>query len=142
MLPTIPARRCPDVQRTISDIRAWTNWSSRQFAAVLGTSHTTVLNAEAGRPLSALRSGDLRRRIGEVHDVVERVHLLAERDAGATSQLLATAPCEGQSAVDALRAGRPETAYLAAIDALRPRPIGMLTGSRPRRPGATVALHD
>ncbi len=118
------------------------DWSSRQLARVLGTSHTTVLNAEAGRPLLALRSGDLRRRVGEVHDVVERVHLLAERDAGATSRLLATAPSRGQSAVDALRAGRPETSYLAAIDALTPRPTGMLTGSRPRRSGATVALHD
>jgi hypothetical protein len=38
--------------------------------------------------------------------------------------------------------GRPEEAYLAAIDALRPRPTGMLTGSRPRRSGATAALHD
>jgi hypothetical protein len=142
VLPTTVVRRGPDVQRMISDIRAWTNWSSRQLARVFGTSHTTVLNAEAGRPLSALRSGDLRRRVGEVHDVVERVHLLAERDADATSHLLATAPSQGQSAVDALRARRPETAYLAAIDALRPRPTGMLTGSRPRRSGATVALHD
>ncbi|MGO9790872.1 MAG: hypothetical protein ACLP8S_15660 [Solirubrobacteraceae bacterium] len=101
-----------------------------------------VLNAEAGRPLLALRSGDLRRRVGEVHDVVERDHLLAEQDPGATSRLLAAAPSRGQSAVDALCAGRPETAYLAAIDALRPRPTGMLTGSRPRRSGATAALHD
>ncbi len=142
VLPRTPARRGPDVQRMISEIRAWTNWSSRQLARVLGTSHTTILNAEAGRPLSALRSGDLRRRIGEVQNVVERVHLLAERDAGATSRLLATAPSQGQSAIDELRAGRRETAYLAAIDALRPRPTGLLSGSGPRRSGATVALHD
>lgn len=142
VLPTTVVRRAPDVQRMISDVRAWTGWSSRQLARVLGTSHTTVLNAEAGRPLLALRSGDLRRRINEVHDVVERVYLLAERDASTTSRLLATAPRRGQSAVDALRAGRPERAYIAAIDALRPRPTGMLTGSRPRRSGATAALHD
>lgn len=90
----------------------------------------------------ALRSGDLRRRVGEAHDVVERVHLLAERDADTTSRLLATAPRPRQSAVHALRAGRPEKAYLAAIDALRSGPAGILTGSRPRRSGATAALHD
>jgi transcriptional regulator with XRE-family HTH domain len=142
VLPTTVVRRAPDVQRMISEVRAWTGWSLRQLARVLGTSHTTVLNAEAGRPLLALRSGDLRRRVNEVHDVVERVYLLSERDASTTSHLLATAPRRGQSAVDALRAGRPEKAYLAAIDALRPRPTGMLTGSRPRRSGATAALHD
>ncbi|MGI8429975.1 MAG: hypothetical protein ACR2OB_11895 [Solirubrobacteraceae bacterium] len=142
VLPTTVVRRAPDVQRMISEVRASTGWSSRQLARVLGTSHTTVLNAEAGRPLLALRSGDLRRRVGEVHDVVERVHVLAQRDADATSRLLATAPRRGQSAVDALRAGRPQKAYLAAIDALTPRPNGMLTGGRPRRPGATAALHD
>lgn len=142
VLPTTVVRRAPDVQRMISEVRAWTGWSSRQLASVLGTSHTTVLNAEAGRPLLALRSGDLRRRVSEVHDVVERVHLLAERDADTTSRLLANARRRGQSAVDALRAGRPEKAYLAAIDALRPRPAGILTGSRPRRSGATTALHD
>lgn len=142
VLPTTVARRAPDVQRMISEVRAWTGWSSRQLARILGTSHTTILNAEGGRPLLALRSGDLRRRIGDVYNVVERVHLLAERDAGTTSQLLAAAPRRGQSAAEALRAGRPEKAYLAAIDALKPRPTGMLTGGRPRRSGATAALHD
>jgi hypothetical protein len=142
VLPTTAVRRAPDVQRMISEVRTWTGWSSRQLARALGTSHTTVLNAEAGRPLLALRSGDLRRRVGEAHDVVERIHLLADRDADTTARLLAAAPRRGQSAIDALCAGRPEKAYLAAIDALRARPAGMVTGSRPRRSGATAALHE
>lgn len=143
VLPKALVRRAPDVQRMIGEVRGWTGWSARQLATVLGTSHTTVLNAEAGRPLIAVRSGDLRRRVGDVHDLVHRVYLLAGRDASATSHVLGTAPERGHggSPLDALAAGYPDRAYLAAIDVLRPRPSGLLTGSRPRRSGATVALH-
>lgn len=144
ILPRPVVRRAPEVQRMMVDVRGWTGWSARQLATVLGTSHTTVLNAEAGRPLIASRSGDLRRRVGDLHDLVQRVHLLANRDPATTADVLATTPAAGRSGspLDALAAGYPDRAYLAAIDVLRPRPSGLLTGSRPRRPGATAALHD
>lgn len=143
VFPDTPVHREPDVQRMISEIRGWTGWSKRQLAAVLGTSHTTVVNAEAGRPLVAARSGDLRRRVDDTHILVRRVFLLSGREPDATARILATPRGDtGAAAIDALQAGNYERAYLAAVDALRPRPTGMLVSGRPRRPGATTALHD
>ena len=144
ILPRAMVRRAPEVQRMMVDVRGWTGWSARQLAAALGTSHTTVLNAEAGRPLIAVRSGDLRRRVGDLHGLVQRVHLLADRDPSTTARVLVTTPAAGRSGspLDAIAAGYPDKAYLAAIDVLRPRPAGLLTGSRPRQSGATAALHD
>ena len=141
-VPAPVVHRAPDVQRMIRDLRVWTQWSSRQLASVLRTSHTTVLNAEAGRPLMQARTGDLRRRVGAAHDVVERVFVLAGCDPAATARILGTAPRGAPSAVDALWARNPERAYLSAVDVLRPRPKGLLVGNRPRREGATAALHD
>lgn len=142
LVPAISVERAPDVQRMIGEIRAWTGWSRRQLATVLDTSHTTVGRAEAGRPLLAVRSGDLRRRVADAHGLVGRVFMLTDRDKQTTADVLADAPPTGVSPIDALRAGGPEQAYLAAIDALRPRPTGMLSGGRRRRSGATVALHE
>jgi hypothetical protein len=142
VVPKPVVHRAPDVQRMIADVRASTRWSARQLARILGTSHTTVLNAEAGRPLMEARTGDLRRRVGEVHDVVERVFVLAGEDPRATARVMGTAPRGGRSAVDSLRDRNPGGAYLSAIDVLRPRPAGLLVGDRPRREGATAPLHD
>jgi hypothetical protein len=142
VVPAPPVDTTPDTQRMIADIRAWTGWSQRQLANVLCTSHTTVRNAEAGRPLRSARSGDLSRRLTHAHEVVERVFLLAGREPRATARVLEAARDAAGSATDALRAANYERAYLAAIDVLRPRSTGMLVGSRPRRSGATVPLHD
>ena len=142
VLPVTAVQRAPDVQRMITEMRAWTGWSKRQLATVLGTSHTTIVNAEGGRPLLEVRSGDLRRRVPGAHDLIRRVFLLAGRDAQTTAHVLETAPTNGVSPIDALHTGNSEQAYLAAIDALGPRSAGMLVGGRPRRSGATAALHE
>jgi hypothetical protein len=142
VFPDTPVRREPDVQHMISEIRGWTGWSKRQLAAVLGTSHTTVVNAEAGRPLVAARSGDLRRRVASTHDLVRRVFLLAGREPEATARILASPQGDNGAPLDSLQAGDYERAYVAAVDVLRPRQTGMLVSGRPRRPGATTALHD
>ena len=141
-IPKPDVHRAPDVQRMISDVRGWTGWSSRKLAGILGTSHTTVLNVESGRPLMEARTGDLRRRVGEVHGVVERVFALADRDPGQTARVLETAAGGRAAAVEALHERNPDRAYLSALDVLRPRPAGMLVGDRPRREGGTAALHD
>lgn len=142
MLPEFVVRPAPDIQRMTAELRGWTVWSSRRLADVLGTSHTTVLRIESGRPLISGHSGDLRRRLSEAHDVVGRVFLLTGRDPGATGQALDIAPPDGISAVAALREMQPAKAYLSAIDVLRPRTTGLLVGTRPRREGATGALHE
>src|ERR1039458_8949773 len=77
ILPQPAPRRAPEVQRMVAELKAWTTWSSRQLAAVLRTSHTTVRGIENGRPLVAGHSGDLRRRVVAVHGVVGRVARLA-----------------------------------------------------------------
>lgn len=142
VLPKLIVHRAPDVQHMLGDIEAWTGWSKRQLAGVLGTSHTTVRNAAAGRPLLAARSGDLRRRVANTHNLVGRVFVLAGRDAPETARILEASQGENLAAIDALRATNYEHAYVAALDVLRPRPTGMLTGNRPRRSGATMPLHD
>ena len=141
-LPAPTVHRAPDVQRMIRDLRARTQWSSRQLATVLGTSRTTILNAEAGRPLMQARTGDLRRRVGAAHDVVERRFILA--GSAPVERRGSSIPHDPAGRPQLTHCGRatPERAYLSAIDVLRPRPTGLLVGDRPRRGGATAALHD
>lgn len=141
-LPKLPVRAAPDVQRMASQLLKWTGWSSRRLADLLGTSHTTILKLEAGRPLITGHSGDLRRRIADVHDVVHRVFILAEDNPVKTTQILESAPPGGRSPFEELRADSPTRAYLSAIDLVRPRSAGLLTGDRSRTGGATAPLHE
>jgi len=143
VLPKLVVHRAPDVQRMLGDIEAWTGWSKRQLAGVLGTSHTTVRNAASGRPLLAARSGDLRRRVANAHNLVGRVYVLAGHNAQETARILEAPGDETPPAIDALRATNYERAYITALDVLRPRTTtGILVGNRPRRSGATMPLHD
>jgi transcriptional regulator with XRE-family HTH domain len=143
-VPAVTSLGVPQLQTVIQEIREKTGWSARRLADIVRSSHTTILNAENGRPLMSGHSGNLRQRLVEVHDLIERVYLLAERDLGRTAAILATAPGTGRrSAVDEIReTGDPGRAYLAALDAIRPRPTGLLVGDRPRWDGPTTALHD
>lgn len=136
-------RSAPRLQRIIREVRYRTGWSARRLAEVVGSSHTTILNAENGRPLISGHSGDLGQRLVEIHDLVERVYLLVDRDPERTASALATAPPGRSSAVEELKAiGDPSRAYLAVLDSLRPRRPGLLIGSRPWRDGPTTALHE
>jgi transcriptional regulator with XRE-family HTH domain len=133
----------PRLQRVISEIRGRTGWSARRLAEVVGSSHTTILNAENGRPLVSGHSGDLRQRLLDVYDVVERVYVLAGRDPRRTETILSTAPANRLSAADELAtSGDAGRAYVAALDVLRPRRTGLIVGDRPRRDGRTTALHE
>ena len=142
VVPVPPPMPAPDMQRQVARLRSWTGWSARRLADALGTSHTTVLGVEGGRRLIQSHSGQLRQRLSDAHDVVERIFLVAGRDPSTTAFALETAMPGRAAAIDELRSGDPARAYLAAIDVLRPRPPGLLVGERPRRGGATAALHD
>lgn len=142
LVPVPEVRFAPEVQRAVVELRAWTGWSARRLADVLGTSHTTVLGIETGRQLVDGHSGDLDRRILDTYDVVHRVFLLAGQDSAASDRVLRSAGRDGRAAADDLRDQQPARAYLRAVDALRPRATGLLAGSRPRRDGATAALHE
>ena len=142
VLPASVPRPAPGMQRVVKQIREWTGWSARHLANVVGTSHTTILSVESGRSLVDGHSGDLRQRLADTYDVVERVHVLAIRDPETVTRLLETAPPGRKAAIDELRAGEPACAYLAAIDVLRPRSAGLLVGDRPRHSGGVAAMHD
>lgn len=142
---TIPPRAVqasPHAQRLAHELLVWTGWSHRKLAGALGTSHPTVAALERGE--STGKFGGLFDRIRDAHAVVERVHLLANRNATETDRLLSTAGGAGRSATDFLRTGRPADAYLTALDVARPRRSGgMMTGLWPAPVGnATVDLGD
>ena len=120
----------------------WTGWSHRGLANVLEISHPTVSALEQGT--SPARVGDLFDRLVEVHEVVRRVHVIANRDTSRTSHLLSTPSESGEIAKDLLAERRPAEAYLAALDAQRPRRAGpMMQSIWPARMGdATVDLAE
>ena len=138
--PEIASRPAPQAQRLTQELLGWTGWSHRSLANVLEISHPTVSALEQGT--SPARVGDLFDRLVEVHEVVRRVHLIADRDALRTSQLLSTQSESGGIAKDLLAERRPAEAYLAALDAQSPRRVGaMMQSIWPARAGhATVDL--
>ncbi len=142
VLPAPDLHPAPSTQQLVRQVRQWTRWSTRQLAEVLDTSHTTIRAIENGRTLVGGHSGALRHRLADAHEVVERIFVLANRDAERVAAILDSAPPGKRSAVEDLRAGEPARAYLAALDALRPRRPGLIVGDRPRLGGATAALHD
>ena len=140
--PEIVSRPAPQAQRLAQELLVWTGWSHRSLANVLEISHPTVSALEQGT--SPARVGDLFDRLVEVHEVVRRVHLIADRDASRTSHLLSTQSESGGIAKDLLAERRPAEAYLAALDAQRPRRVGpMMQSIWPARAGdATVDLAE
>lgn len=142
-LPPSPPKPVPETARLITLIRDRTGWSGRKLAEVLGVSHSTVRRLARGQRPEKAHSGDLPIRLRNAYDVVDRVYLLTMRDPATTARTLDDALPNRRSPIEELRAGMPAEAYLSAIDILRPaRPNGLLTGSRPRRDGATVPLHE
>jgi hypothetical protein len=141
-LPPMAPRRAPETQRAVADLKDWTSWSSRRLGGMLGTSHTTIGRIEAGSDLKSGHSGDLRQRLLTAHDVVGRVATIANYDPVAIKDALEYESEPGVSAMSALRADEPSVALLRALDRLRPRPAGLITGTGSRRDDATTALHE
>ncbi len=140
--PEIVSRPAPRAQQFTHELLVWTGWSHRRLAKVLEISHPTVSALEQGT--SPAQVGDLFDRLIEAHEVVRRVYLIADRDPSRTSRLLSTPPESGNNASDLLAQRRPAEAYLAALDAQRPRRVGpMMQSIWPARAGdATVDLAE
>jgi len=137
-VPEADSRPAPRAQRLTQAIQDWTGWSQRKLAKVLNTTHPTVAALEQGR--SAARVGDLFERLLEVHEVVQRVFLVANRDASEVDRLLASPSQSGAVAVELLADRKPSEAYLAALEVMRPRREGsMMKGLWPSRPGDATA---
>lgn len=140
--PVPVSRPAPQAQVLARTILGWTGWSHRGLARVLEISHPTVAALEQGR--STAQVGDLMDRLVEVHEVVRRVHLIADGDVSRTRHLLTTSSESDEIAMELLSDRRPAEAYLAALDALRPRRSGLMMQSVwPARAGeATVDLAE
>lgn len=140
--PEIMSRPVPHAQGFTQELLMWTGWSHRRLANVLQISHPTVSALEQG--ISPARVGDLFDRLSEAHEVVRRVSLIADRDPSATSHLLRTPSASGSSAETLLAKRQPAEAYLAALDAQRPRRFEpMMQSIWPTRTGdATIDLAE
>lgn len=135
-----PTRRAADLQRCAREIADWTGWSTRKMASVFQTSHTTIRNAQLGRALVEMRSGELARRLEEAHPVVARLYEVAARGPDRLARALERVDASGESALGHLREGRTSAAYLAGLDAMRRREEGdLLVGERPAVPGEATS---
>ena len=140
--PEPEPRVAPQAQALVRAIFEWTDWSHRKLARVLNSTHPTVSALEKGT--SSGRTEDLLERLSEVHAVVQRVFLIANRDTSRVDDLMTSTPQSGPSAIDLLLERRPDEAYLAALHVNRPRRAGaMMRGRWPAVPGeATVAMDE
>ena len=139
-LPVIMSRPVLQSQRLARELLAWTDWTHDKLAKVLKVSHTTVLALENG-VLPTERGADLSDRLVEVHTIVRRVHLIADQDPSRTSDLLSASSANGSNAETLLAQRKPADAYLAVLDAQRPRRVEpMMQSIWPAKPGN--ATHD
>jgi len=145
VLPEAPAP--PRLQAMVRESMDWTGWSTRDVAALLSVSHTTVQHWAAGRLPRSMRGRNVLafEALDGIHRVLERVRVLAGADRPMLGGLLKTASPDAAASPYALLQRRDFAgAYLAALDVLRPvRPTGLLVGNRPAPAGRSVSsLHD
>jgi hypothetical protein len=119
----------------LRDVAFWTEWSHRVLAKVIGSTHPVVAEGLRGSASFLERSDESRHRLEEAHNITSRIYVLAGNDPSRTAYVLEQPSLDGRSAKDYLIDGHPNEAYLAAIDALRPRhSSGLVTGRRPMDP--------
>jgi len=132
--PEVASRSPLKLQLLTQELLAWTKWSQRNLAAVLSVSHSTVSALEQGT--SPASFAYLHDRLVEAHTVVRRINLIAEQDPSKTNDLLSKTSAAGSSAETLLAQRKPADAYLAALDALRPRRVEpMIQGIWPAKSG-------
>jgi hypothetical protein len=135
----------PHLQEMITEIRRLTGWSERAVAARVGTSHPTIAAAASGSSQAFVRSPQAYARLEALYSVVTRIAPLAKAGPLDVDRALTTAPGTGRvSALANLEANDPASAYLAALDVLRPpRTDGKIRSRFPRAMGNdTAALTD
>jgi transcriptional regulator with XRE-family HTH domain len=136
MPPPPQVHASPQLAKRIREIKRFTNWSDRQLARALSVSHPTVAALAAGRgpgrPETTVR-------IADVHDVVERIFLVCNRDPQLTDAILRADSNDEANPVRLLRRNETAKAYLAALDRIHPRQPGMLTSRRTRTIGRDTA---
>jgi len=143
-LPEMPS--APRLQAMVQQVLASTGWSTRDVAALVGVSHTTIQHWNAGRLPRSLRRSNVAafEVLDGIHRVLQRLQTLAGSDQARLGSLLRAVPAGGAGSPYVLLQHRDFAgAYLAALDLLRPsRPEGLLVGSRPARSGRAVSSLD
>jgi hypothetical protein len=98
--PSPPLDFQTTAQQLLIDVKAWTGWSLRTLADVLGVTHPT-----AGRILEGdfpARSVDAIARLHHVHDVLQRLWILIGRHQKRLRELIAMPQPNGTDSVRAL----------------------------------------
>jgi transcriptional regulator with XRE-family HTH domain len=120
-LPAVAARP-PQLGDLVRRARALTDWSTRELADIIGTTHTTVRAFEQGSRVSA-RSRPAASRVRPLVDVLTRLAWAAGGAPDALATALRTPSEANECAFDLLAAGEWTRGYLACLDVLRgPRP--------------------
>jgi len=130
----------PAMARRLRDVAAWTHWSDRRLAELLGTSHPTIAAARRGHEIT--RVPNLADRIVELHRLIERIAVLCDRDVSEVVRLLEAGPQGSTSAAEFIREGNVSQAYLAVLDARAPASGGLMGSGLPRRRAGTVAIEE
>lgn len=121
VLPEQAAPPEPPLSQRVRRIRAVTDWSYRDLADVIGTSHTTVRMFEANGRVTA-RSRDAAARIAPLAGVLARLSHVASSP-HELALALETPVDSGERAIDALSSADWGRAFIVGLDALRgPRP--------------------
>lgn len=140
-LPQMVDPEAPATARRLRDVVAWTDWSNRYLADLLGTTHPTIAAVLRGQEITRLP--DLRDRIARMHRVVQRLAALSDWDRSEVLRLLETRHVTEKSAAELMAARQFGKAYLVALDVRRPLPADGLMGSDfPARRTGTVPIED
>lgn len=130
----------PIVSRLVVDVQRWTEWSNRQFAAILDTTHPTIASLANGGSLG-VRSTGIRQRIAQIHSVVARLAALGLTPS-ALRMRLEIADEAGLSSLDYLRGGDAPGAYLSATRASQHASTRMRPTHRARAGAANADLAE
>lgn len=134
--PPLELQPSPQLSKRIREIKKYTNWSDRQLARALSVTHPTVAALASGRGPGR---PETTARVADVHEVVERIFLVCNRDPQLTDAVLRAEPDDEANPVLLLRRNEISKAYLAAIDRIHPRQPGMLTPERTKPVGRDTA---
>ena len=143
-IPRQVAHKSLDLIRQVSNLAMMTRWTNRTLGLVIGVTHPTVAKILKGDSAALSRSQEARERISETDEVVQRLDILAGRNASRLAISLDTPDSVDSTATDYLIDREVTKAYLVAARELRPSRDGrMMSGRNPLDPrAAKIAVFD
>lgn len=114
VLPT-PEPLSPGESRMATELRAWTGWSDRLLAEVVGTTHPTIRALRSGHIVLSMRNHNYHQRLPAVHAFMSRIYQLAGRSPQRVNALLTDTSLD-QAPIERLKAGDVTAAYRTVLD--------------------------